>query len=122
MTDVKFLSRKLIISILMLVLATLFLAKGSIDQFTWKYIVMAIVGTYVVGKTIEKNIQEKMTGSWHQRILLLFSREFVISIVAIAASSVFLYYGKISGSSWFEICLLVSGAYNIMNPISKITP
>lgn len=121
MTDVKFLSRKLIISILMLVLATLFLAKGSIDQLTWKYIVMAIVGTYVVGKTIEKNIQEKMTGSWHQRILLLFSREFVISIVVIAASSVFLYYGKISGSSWFEICLLVSGAYNIMNPISKIT-
>lgn len=120
-SDIKLLSRKLILSVLLFVLATLFLAKSLVTVEVWKYITMAIVASYIAGKALDKSVAASFGGSLRSRLIALFSREFIFALVAILSSSAFLWYGKITCDVWFEISVAIGVAYNILNPIAKIT-
>ena len=118
--DIKFLSRKFILSILLAIMAIIFLIKGLIDQNSWSIIMMATVVSYTVSKTIDKKYGLINYPTIWSRIVSMFSREFIVSILAIVGSGFLCWYGFIAGNIWFQIALAVGSAYNIFNSIEKV--
>jgi len=118
--DIKFLSRKFILSVLLAVMATAFLMKGMIDQNSWSIIIMATVVSYTVAKTIDKKHGLINHPTIWSRIVSMFSREFIVSILAVVGSGLLCWYGFITGNIWFQIAIAVGSAYNIFNSIEKV--
>lgn len=118
--DIKFLSRKFILSVLLAVMATAFLVKGLIDQNSWSIIIMATVVSYTVSKTIDKKYGLINHPSIWGRIVSMFSREFIVSVLAIVGSGLLCWHGFIAGNIWFQIAIAVGSAYNIFNSIEKV--
>ena len=118
--DIKFLSRKFILSVLLAVMATAFLMKGLIDQNSWSIIIMATVVSYTVSKAIDKKYGLINHPTIWSRIVSMFSREFIVSIVAVIGSGLLCWYGFIAGNIWFQIAIAVGSAYNIFNSIEKV--
>lgn len=121
MTDYKFLSRKFLISVMLLVISTLFLANKTVTQYQWQMVFMATIITYLGSKTLEK-VKAKnvdMPVSFWKRIIGMMSREFVLALCALITATIFAYTKTINGDIWFQIATSIGSMYNIFNAVSK---
>lgn len=120
--DIKYLSRKFIISMLLGVISIVMLMNGSINESDFGIVIMATVISYIVGRTFDKKFS---TGKFtypifKDRVISLFSREFVISLLAVIIMSYLCYIGKIGSGLWFQVVSSVGGIYNIFNVVEKV--
>lgn len=117
------LSRKLILSAMLAVIATTLVWFRLIADTQWQWVIMATVVSYVVSMTAQpghtKLREESKLKAWGNRIKNLFSRSFVISIITILVSTALLCRKSISSTVWFAVVSTIAGAYNILNAIGK---
>jgi fucose permease len=119
--DIKYLSRKFILSMLLGLLSTILLVKGSINDGQFGIVIMATVVCYIVGRTVDKKYGDgKITyPEIKDRLISLFSREFVISIIAVIGVSYLCFIKIINNDLWFQIVTVIGGTYNIFNALEK---
>lgn len=119
--DIKYLSRKFVLSMLLGLLSTILLVKGSINDSQFGIVIMATVVCYIVGRTVDKKYGDgKITyPEIKDRLISLFSREFVISIIAVIGVSYLCFAKMINNDLWFQIVTVIGGTYNIFNALEK---
>lgn len=119
--DIKYLSRKFVLSMLLGLLSTILLIKGSINDGQFGIVIMATVVCYIVGRTVDKKYGDgKITyPEIKDRLISLFSREFVISIIAVIGVSYLCFAKIINNDLWFQIVTVIGGTYNIFNALEK---
>lgn len=119
--DIKYLSRKFVLSMLLGLLSTILLIKGSINDSQFGIVIMATVVCYIVGRTVDKKYGDgKITyPEIKDRLISLFSREFVISIIAVIGVSYLCFAKMINNDLWFQIVTVIGGTYNIFNALEK---
>jgi fucose permease len=119
--DIKYLSRKFVLSMLLGLLSTILLIKGSINDGQFGIVIMATVVCYIVGRTVDKKYGDgKITyPEIKDRLISLFSREFVISIIAVIGVSYLCFAKMINNDLWFQIVTVIGGTYNIFNALEK---
>lgn len=120
----KILSRKLILSVLLAVLATAFIVTGLITPIQWQWVIMSTAVSYVIANTVNKKTETAISTytnvSFVTRLKALLSREFLVCVVTVIATSMLLKGRFIGGDVWFVICSALAGAYNIGNSVSKL--
>ena len=129
--DIPYLSRKFVLSAMLAVVGTLFMAFRLIEAYQWQWVMMATVVSYVVANAIQKrngeatSIRTDKDGKlisivtiW-DRLKSLCDRAFILAFVAVIITSVFLLKAIIPASVWFVICSALAGAYNIGNSLGK---
>lgn len=131
--DIKYLSRKFILSSLLALIATVFMWNKIVLPSQWMWVVMATVVSYVVANAI----QEKTASAYakihtikedkrvsivtiYDRLSSLLSRTFLLCVTTVIITSLFLYKQIIPSDVWFTICSALAAAYNIGNSIGKI--
>lgn len=119
--DIKYLSRKFVLSMLLGLLSTILLVNGSINDGQFGIVIMATVVCYIVGRTVDKKYGDgKITyPEIKDRLISLFSREFVISIIAVIGVSYLCFAKMINNDLWFQIVTVIGGTYNIFNALEK---
>lgn len=117
--DIKFLSRKFILSAILTIMSTIFLLHGLISDTNWHVIISATVISYIISKTIDKKTTKNNNITIIDRIKSLFSREFMLSLIVIIGSGILCWYKMINGNIWYQIVVSIGGVYNIFNSISK---
>lgn len=124
--DIKYLSRKFVLSGLLAIIATLLVWWKLIEPEQWQWVIMATVISYIGGRTIEKATLSSATGRkvlavvlW-DRLKSLFSREFVLTLVTLLVTSALLYRGCITSGVWFLLASTLAGFYNILTAVSKV--
>jgi hypothetical protein len=103
------------------IIATIFIIGGRITESQFGIVIMATVISYIVSKTIDKKFSESKTtyAKIIDRIESLFSREFIMSLIAVIAIS-YLCYAKYIGSDlWMQVVFAVGSVYNIFNSVEK---
>lgn len=120
--DIKFLSRKFLLTTLLTVLSTWLLVTGNIGENQFGIVILAAIGSYIVGRTIDKKYSEGKSTfpDIRDRIVSLFSREFVIALVAVIGVSYLKLKGFVGSDLWFQVISAIGGAYNVFNPLEKI--
>ena len=120
--DIKFLSRKFVLSMTLGIISTMLLIHGSINESQFGIVIMATIVSYIVSKTFEKKWGDsKITYPIiKDRFFSLFSREFVVAFISVLGVSYLSYIGKISGDLWFQVVTTIGGIYNIFNSVEKI--
>lgn len=134
--DIKYLSRKFVLSGLLAIIATLLVWWKLIEPEQWQWVIMATVISYIGGRTIEKATLSSATGrkEWGgkngekkmlavvlwDRLKSLFSREFVLTLVTLLVTSALLYRGCITSGVWFLLASTLAGFYNILTAVSKV--
>ena len=127
--DIPYLSRKFVLSAGLAVVATLFMAVKLIQPHEWMWVVMATVVSYVTANAIQdKNMNNyvalvngkktNLATIW-ERVKSLFDRVFLLAVIAVTVTTLFLFKGIIPSSVWFTICSTLAAAYNISNALSK---
>jgi hypothetical protein len=128
MINFKILSRKLILTIGLAVLASLLIfvksnvtGKPFILDYQWQAVIMATVITYIVGCNIQNNNMPSSVDikTFWERIKDLFRWDFVLAVLTIIFTTFLLVRGHVENTVWFSIISAIGGAYNIMNPIGK---
>lgn len=120
-----FMSRKIIVSVEIIAIATVFLFFARIFPSEWGILFSGILLSYLSGRTIDSNKTGKVKIGLKQRKEALFTREFVISLTAIAMTSGFVFmrnsegYPLIDGTTWVQVNTTIGGFYNIFNPLQK---
>lgn len=119
--DIKYLSRKFALSMLLGLLATILLVNGSIGDSQFGIVIMATVVSYIVSRTVDKKYGDgKITyPEIKDRLISLFSREFVISIIAVIGVSYLCFVKIINSDLWLQIVTVIGGTYNIFNSLEK---
>ena len=121
MMDIKYLSRKFVLSMILGIIATIFIVTGRITESQFGIVIMATVISYIVSKTIDKKFSDAKTTYTKiiDRIESLFSREFIVSLVTVIGIS-YLCYAKYIGSDlWMQVVFAVGSVYNIFNSVEK---
>jgi hypothetical protein len=122
--ETKILSRKLILSAILAIVATIFMGMKLIAPVQWQWVVMATVVSYVAGVTIQRGAASEASARlkvpWKMRLKALFSDEFAITLATVLVTSAFLFYGVIPKDIWFTIITALGACYNILNPIAKL--
>jgi fucose permease len=110
-----------VLSMLLGLLSTILLIKGSINDGQFGIVIMATVVCYIVGRTVDKKYGDgKITyPEIKDRLISLFSREFVISIIAVIGVSYLCFAKMINNDLWFQIVTVIGGTYNIFNALEK---
>jgi hypothetical protein len=133
--DIKYLSRKFLLSVTLAVLGTIAMALKLIEPYQWQWLIMATVVSYVAAKTIEKKTFNAASGQigwgkngiekglivtvW-ERLKSLCSREFLLTMGTVAVASVFLFMGIIPSVVWFTICTALAACFNIGTALAKV--
>ena len=93
-----------------------------IQPHEWMWVMMATVVSYVTANAVQKakrgDKYEPAVIIW-DRIKSLFDRVFLLAVIAVAVTTLFLFKGIIPSSVWFTICSTLAAAYNIGNALSK---
>lgn len=120
--DIKFLSRKFALSMILGIISVILLMKGNINESQFGIVIMATVVSYIISKTIDKKYGDsKITYPVIlDRLTSLFSREFLIAIFGVLGISYLSFIGKISGDLWFQVVTMIGGTYNIFNSVEKM--
>jgi hypothetical protein len=120
--DIKFLSRKFIMSMLLGIIATFLLITHNIPEEQFGIVIIASVVSYIVSRTIDKKYSEgKLTfPAIKDRIESLFSREFIVAIITVIGISWLKFNGLIGSELWFQVIAAIGGVYNIFNAVEKI--
>ena len=127
--DIPYLSRKFVLSAALAAVGTILMGLKLIQPHEWMWVMMATVVSYVTANAIQDKL---MTGNvaimngrktslatiW-ERIKSLFDRVFLLAVIAVAVTTLFLFKGIIPSSVWFAICSTLAAAYNIGNALSK---
>ncbi len=127
--DIPYLSRKFVLSAALAAVGTILMGLKLIQPHEWMWVMMATVVSYVTANAIQDKL---MTGNvaimngrktslatiW-ERIKSLFDRVFLLAVIAVAVTTVFLWKGIVPSSVWFTICSTLAAAYNIGNALSK---
>ena len=127
--DIPYLSRKFVLSAALAAVGTILMGLKLIQPHEWMWVMMATVVSYVTANAIQDKL---MTGNvaimngrktslatiW-ERIKSLFDRVFLLAVIAVTVTTLFLFKGIIPSSVWFTICSTLATAYNIGNALSK---
>lgn len=127
--DIPYLSRKFVLSAALAAVGTILMALRLIQPHEWMWVMMATVVSYVTANAIQDKL---MTGNvaimngrktslatiW-ERIKSLFDRVFLLAVIAVAVTTVFLWKGIVPSSVWFTICSSIAAAFNIGNAVGK---
>lgn len=119
----KYLSRKFVLSSVIFILAVYNMAFNFITQDHFLWAMMATGVSYIVSKSLMEYKEAKRDVdrvSFLDRVVAMFSREYSLSLAIIIIAQLFIYYGKIDGTTWFAIVSAIAGAYNIGNAVGKI--
>lgn len=122
--DIKFLSRKFLLSIALALLATAFITMDIITAMQWQWVIMATAVSYVASNAIIKKTESAYADfadiNWKDRIKGLFSREFLVCVVTVLVTSMLLIAQRIDSNVWFTVCSGLAVAYNIGNAVGKL--
>ena len=127
--DIPYLSRKFVLSAALAAVGTILMGLKLIQPHEWMWVMMATVVSYVTANAIQDKL---MTGNvaimngrktslatiW-ERIKSLFDRVFLLAVIAVTVTTVFLWIGIVPSSVCFTICSTLAAAYNIGNALSK---
>lgn len=119
------LSRKIIISVEIVSIAIVFLFMTKIYPSEWGIIFSGIFLSYLGGRTIDKSKNNDKPVGLKERKEALFTREFVLSIIAILMTSSFIFMRNsegqplIDGTTWVQVNTAIGGFYNVFNPLQK---
>lgn len=120
--DIPYLSRKFVLSAALAAVGTILMALRLIQPHEWMWVMMATVVSYVTANAVQKakrgDKYEPAVIIW-DRIKSLFDRVFVLAVIAVTVTTVFLWKGIVPSSVWFTICSTLAAAYNIGNALSK---
>lgn len=122
--SINYLSRKLILSVALVFIATLFMWRQVIEPQQWLWAMLAVVIPYIAAHAIQAakgggySKRVDVIGFW-KRIKALFDTPFLMALLTLLVSSLFLYAGKIPADIWFILTSAIAGAYNIGNAIAK---
>lgn len=126
MIDYKILSRKLLLTVALPILATVLIMlkmpNGSpvILDYQWQAVITATIISYIVGANVQnKRVEVVYIKSLKERLRDLFKWDFILAVITIAATTLLLLKGRVSNNVWFAIVSPIAAAYNVMNPISK---
>ena len=121
--DIKYLSRKFLLSALLAIIATVFIMLGVIEAYQWQWVIMATAVSYVAANAISKKTETEYSKEFKvkikDRLASLFSREFIVCVGTVLVSSLLLHYNRIDSTVWFTVCSALAVAYNIGNSIGK---
>lgn len=122
MKDFKLLSRKLVLSVLLIVIATLFIIKARITDQQYGIVIMATVVTYIISKAMDGRVELRRDykPTLLDRLRALLTREFIISVLTVLGMSYLLYQRHISSQLWMQVVFAIGGVYNISNSLEKI--
>ena len=127
--DIPYLSRKFVLSAALAAVGTILMGLKLIQPHEWMWVMMATVVSYVTANAIQDKL---MTGNvaimngrktslatiW-ERIKSLFDRVFLLAVIAVTVTTLFLFKGIMPSAVWFTICSTLAAAYNIGNALSK---
>ena len=120
--DIPYLSRKFVLSAALAAVGTILMGLKLIQPHEWMWVLMATVVSYVTANAVQKakrgDKYEPAVIIW-DRIKSLFDRVFLLAVIAVAVTTVFLWKGIVPSSVWFTICSSIAAAYNIGNALSK---
>ena len=120
--DIPYLSRKFVLSAALAAVGTILMGLRLIQPHEWMWVMMATVVSYVTANAVQKakrgDKYEPAVIIW-DRIKSLFDRVFLLAVIAVAVTTVFLWKGIVPSSVWFTICSSIAAAYNIGNALSK---
>ena len=120
--DIPYLSRKFVLSAALAAVGTILMGLKLIQPHEWMWVMMATVVSYVTANAVQKakrgDKYEPAVIIW-DRIKSLFDRVFLLAVIAVTVTTVFLWKGIIPSSVWFTICSTLAAAYNIGNALSK---
>lgn len=120
--DIPYLSRKFVLSAALAAVGTILMGLKLIQPHEWMWVMMATVVSYVTANAVQKakrgDKYEPAVIIW-DRIKSLFDRVFLLAVIAVAVTTVFLWKGIVPSSVWFTICSTLAAAYNISNALSK---
>ena len=130
MIDIPYLSRKFVLSAALAALATALMWFKMILPNEWMWVMMATVVSYVTANAIQdkmmtgnsvifKGKKTSLSTIW-DRLKALFDRVFILAVIAIIITTVFLVRGVIPSGVWFTICSTLATAYNIGNAVAKV--
>lgn len=122
--DIKYLSRKFLLSVMLAVVATILIFTGTIEPYQWQWVIMATAVSYVaanaLNKKTETDMRSMMPPDWKERLKSLFGREFLVCLVTIIITTVLLAMKHIGNDVWFTVCSALAVAYNIGNSVGKL--
>jgi hypothetical protein len=120
--DIPYLSRKFVLSAALAAVGTILMGLKLIQPHEWMWVMMATVVSYVTANAIQDKLMNGRKTSlatiW-ERIKSLFDRVFLLAVIAVTVTTLFLFKGIIPSSVWFTICSTLAAAYNIGNALSK---
>jgi len=120
--DIPYLSRKFVLSAALAAVGTILMGLRLIQPHEWMWVMMATVVSYVTANAVQKakrgDKYEPAVIIW-DRIKSLFDRVFLLAVIAVTVTTVFLWKGIVPSSVWFTICSTLAAAYNISNALSK---
>ena len=120
--DIPYLSRKFVLSAALAAVGTILMSLKLIQPHEWMWVMMATVVSYVTANAVQKakrgDKYEPAVIIW-DRIKSLFDRVFLLAVIAVTVTTVFLWKGIVPSSVWFTICSTLAAAYNISNALSK---
>lgn len=116
--DIPYLSRKFVLSAALAAVGTILMGLKLIQPHEWMWVMMATVVSYVTANAIQDKRKTSLATIW-ERIKSLFDRVFLLAVIAVTVTTLFLFKGIIPSSVWFTICSTLAAAYNIGNAISK---
>jgi len=120
--DIPYLSRKFVLSAALAAVGTILMGLKLIQPHEWMWVMMATVVSYVTANAVQKakrgDKYEPAVIIW-DRIKSLFDRVFLLAVIAVTVTTVFLWKGIVPSSVWFTICSTLAAAYNIGNALSK---
>lgn len=120
--DIPYLSRKFVLSAALAAVGTILMGLKLIQPHEWMWVMMATVVSYVTANAIQdklKNGRKTSLATIWERIKSLFDRVFLLAVIAVTVTTLFLFKGIIPSSVWFTICSTLAAAYNIGNALSK---
>jgi hypothetical protein len=137
MSSTKWLSRKVILSASLMIIATLFIiwSKGAdgmsvlCTQYQYLWVMSATLLPFLAANALQewKNVsfdylQRSGTPAVWDLIKELFGTVFLLAYLAIIGVSALNYFHIINSEIWFPIVTAIAGFYNIGNALGKLNP
>ena len=113
--NINFKSRKLWVSIILLLTSIYFLwcDLGSITSLQWIEFIKWVFTIYVISNSVEKIIKKPSISNWKSKKLWGF-------LVLYILASIFTYFNKMSFVEWSELVKWIYGFYATSNVLSKV--
>lgn len=132
----RIIGRKVVLSLDIAIIATLLMLAKRIDDSHWLWAMTVTVISYIAAETIQKIKYSKAPLSFEakerykdglipylksfwERIVALFSLDFLAAFLLINIAHYFVYRGIIQPSIWFALVPLVASFYNVGNSLTK---